>query len=435
VSRTERLSHGWLIIISIIIIKVALPVPANAMPAANQNYIKHEVYTQSTPSQAKTVPGKITCQIEEGDTFITILTSHGVSMADALYASKKSDKKIIKKIRPGGEIDLRMNRGKSAVIEIGYSKPSSKRKIIYSGKAISISPNIVGIASKVKLDNKTQATGLAEHGAENLITLPGMDPEELSKNIFTATTDNTYCSVFNAPPDIQARIKKETRDMNKQLLKAKNEKKNHLRLAKIKQHNERMQANRKVKENARYAYAQKNRNSILASYQDESESDMNEDSIDNTVTNDNPELREKLINVADTYKGVPYKRGGATSTATDCSGLTMQVYRDMGLNLPRSSREQFHVGAPRKKEDLEKGDLVFFSTNSPYKKIKIRSKKNPRKKIVKYINAPRRITHVGIYVGDGKFIHAPRPGHTVTVESLDTNYYRKNYVGARSVIR
>ncbi len=430
------LSYGWLIIINILFFLIGLAVQANAMPAANQNVFNPEATFKTIPLQAKTVPGKITYKIKEGDAFVTILTSQGISIADALYASKKSDKRIIKRIRPGGEIDLRINREKSAVTEIWYSSPSSKRKIIYSGKAILINPNTVGITSEFKSESKTQANGAAGKKVENLASLPGMDPEELSENIFASATDNTYCSVFNAPPGIQARIKKETREMNKKLLKAKNEKKNHLRLARIKKHNESMLAvNRKEKVNAHYAYSQEKRSSILASYDNESESDIDEDNMNDPAINDNPELREKLVSVADTYKGIPYKRGGATSSATDCSGLTMQVYRDMGLNLPRSSREQFHVGIPRKKDELEKGDLVFFSTNSPYKKIKIRNKKNPRKKIVKYINAPRRITHVGIYVGDGKFIHAPRPGHSVTVESLDTNYYKKNYVGARSVIR
>jgi cell wall-associated NlpC family hydrolase len=434
VIRTKMLSYGWLILISIILLQIALPVVADAMPVANQKYVKGGANSQPVSTPAKIVPSKITCQIKEGDTFITILTSQGVSMADALYASKKADKKIIKRIRPGGEIDLRMKPGKPSVIEIGYSSPSSKRKIIYSGKAISINPCTVGAALKATSENNTKASVPLEQAKENVVSIPGMNPEELSENILAAA-DSTYCSVFNAPQDVQAKIKKETQDMNKQILKIKNEKKNNLRLASIKHHNSKMLASRKVKENARYAYSQKRRSSMLSAYEDESESDIYEDDTNDEVTNDNPELREKLINVADTYKGVPYKRGGASSTATDCSGLTMQVYRDMGLNLPRSSREQFHVGTPKKKDALEKGDLVFFSTNSPYRKIKIRSKKNPNKKIVKYIKAPRRITHVGIYVGDGKFIHAPRPGHTVTVESLNTNYYKKNYVGARSVIR
>jgi len=427
-------SYGWLILINIIFLQIALPGAINAMPAANQIYIKGGTNSQPASTAAKIIPSKITYQIKVGDTFIKILTSQGVSMADALYASKKADKTIIKRIRPGGEIDLRMKPGKPSVIEIGYSSPSSKRKIVYSGKAIPINPDTTGATSKARPENNTRASKPVEQSKENIVSIPGMNPEELSENILAAA-DSTYCSVFNAPKDVQAKIKKKTQDLNKQFLKSKNEKKKNLRLASMKRHKSQMLANRKVKEHSRYAYSQKKRSSILASYEDASESDIYEDNMNDEATNDNPELREKLINVADTYKGVPYKRGGASSTATDCSGLTMQIYRDMGLNLPRSSREQFHVGTPRKKDALEKGDLVFFSTSSPYKKIKVRSKKNPKKKIVKYIKAPRRITHVGIYVGDGKFIHAPRPGHTVTVESLNTNYYKKNYVGARSVIR
>lgn len=432
--RTKMLSYGWHILISIIFLQIALPDMANAMPAANQKYIKVGSISQPSASTAAIIPSKITCQIKEGDTFISILTRHGVSMADALYASKKADKKIVKRIRPGGEIDLRMKTGKPSIVEIGYSSPSSKRKVIYSGKAISINPSTTGTASKARKETLTKPSAPDEQINEKIVAIPGMNPEELTENILAAA-DSTYCSVFNAPQEVQAKIRKDTQDLNRQILKSKNEKKKNLMLTSTKRHKSQMLANRKMKEHSRYAYSQKKRSSLLASYEDESESDTYEDSMNDDATNDNPELREKLISVADTYKGIPYKRGGASSTATDCSGLTMQVYRDLGLNLPRSSREQFHVGTPRKKGELEKGDLVFFSTSSQYKKIKVRSKKNPNKKIVKYIKAPRRITHVGIYVGDGKFIHAPRPGHTVTVESLNTNYYKKNYVGARSVIR
>jgi cell wall-associated NlpC family hydrolase len=427
-------SYGWLILISIIFLQIASPTAVNAMPAANQKYIKGGTNSLPASIAARVVPSKITYQIKKGDTFIKILTSQGVSMTDALYASKKADKNIVRRIRPGGEIDLRMKTGKPSIIEIGYSSPSSKRKIVYSGKAISINPNVTGEASKATKETVTKSSKEDEQVRENIVSIPGMNPEELSENILAAA-DSTFCSVFNAPQEVQAKIKKETQDSNRKVLKSKNEQKKNLKLATMKSHKSQMLANRKAKEHSHYAYSQKKRSSILASIEDDSESDTYEDTMNDEAINDNPELREKLINVADTYKGVPYKRGGASSTATDCSGLTMQIYRDMGLNLPRSSREQFHVGTPRKKGELEKGDLVFFSTSSPYKKIKVRSKKNPKKKIVKYIKAPRRITHVGIYVGDGKFIHAPRPGHTVTVESLNTNYYKKNYVGARSVIR
>ncbi len=432
--RTKMPSYGWLILISIIFLHISLPDVVNAMPSANQKYIKGSTNSQPASTAARIVPSKITYQIKEGDTFIKILTSQGVSMADALNAAKKADKKIVRKIRPGGEIDLRMKTGKPSIIEIGYSSPSSKRKVIYSGKAISINPGIAGAALKATKETVTKSSVKDEQVTENVVSIPGLNPEELSKNILAAA-DSTFCSVFNAPHEVQSKIRKEAQDLNRQILKSKNEKKKNLKLASTKRHKSQMLANKKMNEHSRYAYSQKKRSSLLASYEDESGSDVYEDNMNVEPININPELREKLINVADTYKGIPYKRGGASSTATDCSGLTMQIYRDLGLNLPRSSREQFHVGTPKKKDELEKGDLVFFSTSSPYKKIKVRSKKNPKKKIVKYIKAPRRITHVGIYVGDGKFIHAPRPGHTVTVESLNTNYYKKNYVGARSVIR
>lgn len=432
--RTKMPSYGWLILISIIFLQISLPDVVNAMPSANQKYIKGSTNSQPASTAARIVPSKITYQIKEGDTFIKILTSQGVSMADALNAAKKADKKIVRKIRPGGEIDLRMKTGKPSIIEIGYSSPSSKRKVIYSGKAISINPGIAGAALKATKETVTKSSVKDEQVTENVVSIPGLNPEELSKNILAAA-DSTFCSVFNAPHEVQSKIRKEAQDLNRQILKSKNEKKKNLKLASTKRHKSQMLANKKMNEHSRYAYSQKKRSSLLASYEDESGSDVYEDNMNVEPININPELREKLINVADTYKGIPYKRGGASSTATDCSGLTMQIYRDLGLNLPRSSREQFHVGTPKKKDELEKGDLVFFSTSSPYKKIKVRSKKNPKKKIVKYIKAPRRITHVGIYVGDGKFIHAPRPGHTVTVESLNTNYYKKNYVGARSVIR
>jgi cell wall-associated NlpC family hydrolase len=435
VIRTKTPSFGWLILINIIFILIALPDAVNAMPASNHKYINGGAGTQTSSTAARIVPGKITYQVKEGDTFITVLTSQGVSMTDALYASKNVDKNILKRIRPGDEIDLRMKTGKPFIIEIGYSSPSSKRKVIYSGKAISIKPFITGTDSKATKESITKSSIPDKQIQENIVAIPGMNPEELTGNILSAA-DGTFCSVFNAPQEVQAKIRKETQDLNRQLLKSKNEKKKKdMMLASTKRHKSQTLANRKMNEHSRYAYSQKKRSTLLASYDDESQSDAYEDNTDDAAISDNPELREKLISVADTYKGIPYRRGGASTSATDCSGLTMQIYRDLGLNLPRSSSEQFHVGIPRKKDELEKGDLVFFSTTSPYKKIKVQSKKNPNKKIVKYIKAPRRITHVGIYVGDGKFIHAPRPGHTVTVESLNTSYYRKNYVGARSVIR
>ena len=99
-------------------------------------------------------------------------------------------------------------------------------------------------------------------------------------------------------------------------------------------------------------------------------------------------LREELIKTAGRFVGVPYLWGGASpEEGFDCSGLTEAVYRLNGLDLPRSSREQFEAGAPVEQNKLSKGDLVFFSTSGSGK-----------------------ISHVGIYTGGGQFIHAPRKG-------------------------
>jgi hypothetical protein len=123
-------------------------------------------------------------------------------------------------------------------------------------------------------------------------------------------------------------------------------------------------------------------------------------------------LREELIKTAGRFIGVPYLWGGTSSDAGfDCSGLTMAVYQLNGLDLPRVSREQFEAGAPVEQSNLEKGDLVFFSTAGTGK-----------------------ISHVGIYAGNGQFIHAPGRGKKIRTDNLAQAYYRKHYRGGRSYL-
>lgn len=121
-------------------------------------------------------------------------------------------------------------------------------------------------------------------------------------------------------------------------------------------------------------------------------------------------LRDKLIETAKNYLGVPYKWGGESEdTGFDCSGLTMTVYRLNGLNLPRNSRMQFAAGKYVAKASLKKGDLVFFATGKNRK----------------------RVSHVGIYAGDGQFIHAPRTGKNVKFEKMSNKYFNSRYLGGR----
>ncbi|MCD4743387.1 MAG: C40 family peptidase [Desulfobacteraceae bacterium] len=121
------------------------------------------------------------------------------------------------------------------------------------------------------------------------------------------------------------------------------------------------------------------------------------------------EIRKRLVDEAHSYIGVPYSWGGEDPvTGFDCSGLTFSVYRESGIMLPRTSREQYKTGVFVLKKDLKKGDLIFF---------KIRG---------------NTVSHVGIYAGHYKFIHSPSKGKTVRYQSLNSSYYQKRYAGART---
>jgi peptidoglycan endopeptidase LytE len=110
------------------------------------------------------------------------------------------------------------------------------------------------------------------------------------------------------------------------------------------------------------------------------------------------------------YEGVPYRFGGSGMDGIDCSGFTKSVFDSFGLCLPRSAREQFMVGVPVDKAELKRGDLVFFSTYAKYP------------------------SHVGIYVGDGRFMHMSTSKSTLEITDLNDGYYVSNYLGARRVL-
>ncbi len=122
--------------------------------------------------------------------------------------------------------------------------------------------------------------------------------------------------------------------------------------------------------------------------------------------------RARIVATAERCVGVPYRYGGESPDGFDCSGLVMYVYGKHGMVLPRTADAQYDEGARITVKALQPGDLVFFHT------------------------AGRgRISHVGIYVGDGEFIHAPRAGKTVSHARLDNSYWRKHYAGAVTYFR
>lgn len=107
------------------------------------------------------------------------------------------------------------------------------------------------------------------------------------------------------------------------------------------------------------------------------------------------------------FLGARYRFGGSSRNALDCSSFTQQVFREQSVKLPRTAREQFSVGNEVMRGDLKKGDLVFFQT---------------------YASFP---SHVGIYLGNRKMIHASSREHRVVISSMDTPYYLSRYLGAR----
>lgn len=113
--------------------------------------------------------------------------------------------------------------------------------------------------------------------------------------------------------------------------------------------------------------------------------------------------------IARTYLSIPYRYGAQSRKSTDCSGFVQQVFREFDINLPRTAREQYKVGMKIDRSSLASGDLLFFRTRA--------RKKYP--------------THVGIYLGNGKMIHASSRQRKVVISDVNHPYYVKRYIGAK----
>jgi peptidoglycan DL-endopeptidase CwlO len=112
---------------------------------------------------------------------------------------------------------------------------------------------------------------------------------------------------------------------------------------------------------------------------------------------------QRAVEIAMQYKGAPYRWGGEEPSGFDCSGFVRYVYAQVGISLPHNAAKQYQLGTPVTRSDLKPGDLVFFD----------------------------RLRHNGIYIGDGRFIHSRQTGKAVAVASLDDDWYRTHWAGAR----
>lgn len=118
---------------------------------------------------------------------------------------------------------------------------------------------------------------------------------------------------------------------------------------------------------------------------------------------------QQIVATAQSFMGVPYVFGGTTPAGFDCSGLVQYVFKMNGITIPRLADEQYNLGKPVKISQLQPGDLVFFTTYTAG------------------------VSHCGIYVGDGKFLHASS-SRGVRIDSLDNEYWKPRFVGARKVV-
>ena len=111
------------------------------------------------------------------------------------------------------------------------------------------------------------------------------------------------------------------------------------------------------------------------------------------------------------FLGTRYRFGGSSKNGIDCSSFVQKVFRELEVSLPRTAREQFGVGVEVSPGDLQKGDLIFFRTYASYP------------------------SHVGIYLGNNKMIHASSRDRRVVISAMNTSYYRSRYLGAKRIAK
>jgi len=122
-----------------------------------------------------------------------------------------------------------------------------------------------------------------------------------------------------------------------------------------------------------------------------------------------PDSSARAAGFARKMVGKPYRYGGSSPTGFDCSGLIQYSYKQAGVSLPRSTDEQLRLSQPLRGAHLRRGDLLFFDQEGKKK------------------------SHVGIYLGDGQFVHAPSSGKTVRTDRLDSPYWKKHLSEARRI--
>jgi cell wall-associated NlpC family hydrolase len=122
-----------------------------------------------------------------------------------------------------------------------------------------------------------------------------------------------------------------------------------------------------------------------------------------------PEFQKEIIDLAIGFLGIRYRFGGSSIRGIDCSAFVQRVYALAGINIPRTARAQAQLGITVSREDLKPGDLLFFQTYAKYP------------------------SHVGIYIGNGKMIHASSASKRVIISDIDKDYYLRHFLFAKRI--
>ncbi len=122
-----------------------------------------------------------------------------------------------------------------------------------------------------------------------------------------------------------------------------------------------------------------------------------------------PEFQKEIIDLAIGFLGIRYRFGGSSIRGIDCSAFVQRVYALAGINIPRTARAQAQLGITVSREDLKPGDLLFFQTYARYP------------------------SHVGIYIGNGKMIHASSASKRVIISDIDKDYYLRHFLFAKRI--
>lgn len=166
------------------------------------------------------------------------------------------------------------------------------------------------------------------------------------------------------------------------------------------------------------------------------ESNVNLTSQQYQISSDSQVARAQVLEKSKDYLGIPYVWGGTSSSGLDCSGFVQSLYRQFGYNLPRTSKEQSKVGKLVSRQELLPGDLLFFDTTNDRNSSDITTPSLEMSYAIEVAQGTKTnvVSHVGMYIGNGKMIHASSGDGYITYADLNVSYYKNRFMNARRII-